>query len=184
MKDSSAEGELGRKPQNVQVRHADWLVHGATTGCAKCFSALERGWGHQGGSHSPECLARYRSIYSSSEEGRLRLERAERRLTRRVDTDRPPASDTAVEAPWQDVPGGDQAPVTPPLHARKADSDDEYEGMSDMVSESDDEDMLARQPPDAEMTSELAQLWSDIGLLEPGGDCNVERSILTLIDRF
>ena len=40
VKDPYAEGDLGRKPQDVQIRQADWLQHGATTGCAKCFSAM------------------------------------------------------------------------------------------------------------------------------------------------
>ena len=102
------------------------MAHGATTGCAKCFSALEKGWGHHGGSHSPECLARFRSIYSNTEAGRLRLERAEQRLVRRTAREKS-ATENAAEAAktqWRDVAGGEQTPVTPPLRDPAA-SDEE-----------------------------------------------------------
>ena len=192
VKAPSAEGELGRRPQNVQIRHEDWLQHGATTGCAKCFSALEKGWGFYGGSHSKECIERYRAIYSNSAEGRLRLVRAEQRLARRTAREEPETVTEKVAA---------ENPVTPKLRAQAAPeaavdddqeemkcpaSDEEYEGLPDMAVESasEDEDMLAHPGPDAEMTSDLSQLWSDIGLLEPGGDCSVEHSILNLVERF
>ena len=88
VKEPYAEGDLGRKPQDVQIRQADWLQHGATTGCAKCFSAMEKGWGIHIGSHSKECLERYKAIYSNSAEGRMRLERAEQRLARKTNPQR------------------------------------------------------------------------------------------------
>ena len=125
VKDPYAEGDLGRKPQDVQIRQADWLQHGATTGCAKCFSALEKGWGIHIGSHSKECLERYKAIYSNSAEGRLRLERAEQRLARRTTPQNSATNDAAEAAKTRgrDVAGG-ETPVTPPLRD-PADSSDE-----------------------------------------------------------
>ena len=53
--------------------------------------------------------------------------------------------------------------------------------MKDYEASSDDE---MASPDDAVMTADLTQLWSDIGMLEPGRDCNAERSILNFFSRF
>ena len=54
--DRAPVAEPSRRPQNVQIRMADWLEHGSTPGCSKCTSALEQGWGVYGGSHSKACI--------------------------------------------------------------------------------------------------------------------------------
>ena len=99
--------EPGRRPQNIQIRYADWLQHGSTVGCSKCTSALEQGWGVYGGSHSQACLERYRNIYASTEEGQMRLDRAQRRLDRRYPEN--PSRTTAEEHGTQDKVSKGQA---------------------------------------------------------------------------
>ena len=69
--DGAPVAEPGRRLQNVQIRMADWMEHGSTSGYSKCTSALELDWGVYGGSHSKACLERYRDIYAGSKEGRI-----------------------------------------------------------------------------------------------------------------
>ena len=73
-------GELERPVRGFQIRMADWLEHGSTPGCQKCNTARDLGWSFAGGPHSKACVERYRALFSSSEAGRLRLERAAQRL--------------------------------------------------------------------------------------------------------
>ena len=68
---------------------------------------------------------------------------------------------------------------------------DTYEGIPGMHQESDSEDygMLVRLMPDAEdrdaeMIAALVQLWSDICMVEPGGDCSDERNFVGPVGRL
>ena len=74
------DAEQDRSTRSFQIRMADWLEHGSTPGCQKCNTARDLGWSFAGGQHSKACVERYRNIFSGSEAGRLRLERAAKRL--------------------------------------------------------------------------------------------------------
>ena len=82
--------EQERSVRGFQISMADWLEHGSTTGCQKCNTARDLGWSFAGGPHSRACVERYRSLFSSSEAGRLRLERAAHRLGARDPAARAP----------------------------------------------------------------------------------------------
>ena len=70
---------VGRAGQNIQIKQADWLAHGATPGCPKCSRILAQGWGRSSGPHSPACVDRYRRLYAETDAGRARLDRANAR---------------------------------------------------------------------------------------------------------
>ena len=72
-----------RKAQAVQIRQRDWIKHGSTPGCSKCIHAEIHGWGVSGGPHSRECVDRFRDFFMESDEGRLRLEKADKRVVLR-----------------------------------------------------------------------------------------------------
>ena len=61
--------EPGRAPKTIIIRQADWLKYGGTTGCPKCIRARDFGWGQTGGSHSQDCVDRFRELYAEKAEG-------------------------------------------------------------------------------------------------------------------
>ena len=135
--------EQERPARSFQIRMADWLEHGSTPGCQRCNTARDLGWSFAGGPHSKACVERYRGIFSGSEVGRLRLERAATRLTARA-----PAAEAQRSAAAQEesrplllrqpevirseaAAGAAGSPVEPAA-AGAAGDDFEDEGMQDM----------------------------------------------------
>jgi hypothetical protein len=99
-----------RRPQTVQIKRADWEVHGSTPGCAKCAHAGDHGWGFSSGSHSPECVERYTKWFMETERGRERVKRAEERQAR--DAGRRGAGEKKLEAARPEAaPGPPEAPA-------------------------------------------------------------------------
>ena len=75
----------GRPAQGVQIRRADWELHGSSPGCPKCAHADSYGWGQTTLSHSKECIERDREQHSQTEEGKKRLEQADLRQLRHAE---------------------------------------------------------------------------------------------------
>ena len=141
--DGTPVAESGRRPQNIQIRYADWVEYGSTPGCSKCTSALEQGWGVYGGSHSQACLQRYKNIYAGTEEGQMRLDRTQRRLDRRYPEgpNRPTAEEQGIQAKG----GGGQAfprSLQVQAHRRQDDVESQYEELKCQTSD-DEGDQIA-----------------------------------------
>ena len=127
-----------RAPQGIAVRQADWTKFGSTPGCPKCAHADDHGWGKMGGPHSSACLERFERLLLESAAGRRRIEEAQKRKElhlkkmKEIEEQEPVEADApipqrfeemensaqiplpAVPTPeWRDVPGGDEAPLTP-----------------------------------------------------------------------
>ena len=144
-----AEVAQGRGPQTIQIRKADWERHGSTPGCSKCHHLAVHGWGPSSGSHSPECVERYKKAYEETEEGKLRLQRAHVRLERR----RPPGE---VEAgrPMDVGPEGGKHPLLEKFLQERRDDEARAEASPDYeATEKGDDDMAE---PDEEDRPDMA----------------------------
>ena len=173
--------EQERPARSFQIRMADWLEHGSSPGCQKCNTARDLGWSFAGGPHSKTCVERYRDIFSGSEAGRLRLERAAKRLGARdpaVEAQRSAAAQEESrplllrqpEVIRSEAAAG--APVAP--EGAGAGNDFEDEGMRDMEPsdvEDEDQDMGIQ-----ELQCEKASIAKIVNHM--GGDVRLHSAIL------
>ena len=142
------------------MRQADWVKFGSTPGCNKCIHADDHGWGKTGGPHSAACLEMFERLLLELSAGRRRVEEAQKRKEmhakkqRELENGEPVAEDTpipqrfeemenaeqiplpAIPTPeWRDVPGGDEAPLTPrraPAESPESGDDDGGDPDQDM----------------------------------------------------
>jgi hypothetical protein len=124
-REPTAEG-VNRKAPRMLLKQQDFVDFGYTADCKRCRHSLRYGYGKTKMPHSEACRARLEDELKKTADGRRRIELTNDRLARHGAAkdledaqgkeemnDLPDMVDAPRSPAWENLPGGEQAPMTP-----------------------------------------------------------------------